>query len=167
MTNTAYDLSIYEPKRRRQEQEQAVQVRVVSKRSAQDIRRPKAILQGAVVMAMLASIMSLVLYSNAILTELNDQISTEVSKNQVLISENNRLQAEIESKMSLRSIEDIAKNQLGMSEVEPYQVTYVNRCEGDKIVYSEKAASETSVLSSVSNTISSVLEYLRISFNKN
>lgn len=85
----------------------------------------------------------------------------------MLLAENERLQTSIESRMSLRNIEDIAKNELGLSELEPYQVTYVNRCGGDKIVTNESTPSGASILEEITDTIGSALEYLRISFNKN
>lgn len=64
-------------------------------------------------------------------------------------------------------LEDLAKNELGLSELEPYQVTYVNRCGGDKIVTNESTPSGASILEEITDTIGSALEYLRISFNKN
>ena len=59
------------------------------------------------------------------------------------------------------------KNELGLSELEPYQVTYVNRCGGDKIVTTRSTPSGASILEEISDKIGSALEYLRISFNKN
>lgn len=165
-SNVAYDLSAYEP-RRRPAQEQSPRVKVISRRSPEEIARPKAIFQGALVTALLACILGLVLYSNAILTELSDQITDEMTTQQLLLSENNRLQAEIDGKMSLRSIEDMAKTQLGLSEMEPYQVTYVNRTGGDRIMRTEYSPRNASLLENITDSIGSFLEYLRINFNKN
>ena len=107
------------------------------------------------------------LYSNAVLTELSDQVAEATERHELLLDENERLQTSIESRMSLRNIEDVAKNELGLAELEPYQVTYVNRSAGDKIVTTASTPSQTSILEGIADTIGSALEYLRISFNKN
>ena len=57
--------------------------------------------------------------------------------------------------------------ELGLSELEPYQITYVNRCGGDMIVTTESTPTEGGILEGITDTIGSALEYLRISFNKN
>ena len=170
MQSAAYDLSAYEPKPRRNTPPRTSpqpQVRVISKRSPQELARPKALFKGFCVAALLASIIGMLLYSNAVLNELSNQIAAERSRQELLLSENNRLQASLESKMSLRSIEDVARTELGLSEMEPYQITYVNRCDGDKIVKTANTPKNTSFLDGISNALGSALEYLRISFNKN
>ena len=153
MQSAAYDLSIYEPKPKRQA-EQSPRVRVVAQHSREEL-------------ALLTVSLCMLLYSNAMLTELSDQVAAAQQKQQMLLAENERLQTSIESRMSLRNVENIAKNELGLSELEPYQVTYVNRCGGDKIVTTRSTTSGASILEEISDKIGSALEYLRISFNKN
>ena len=152
MQSAAYDLSIYEPKPKRQA-EQSPKVRVVAQHSQEELARPKMLAKAVGLVVLLTVSLCMLLYSNAVLTELSDQVA--------------EAQTSIESRMSLRNIEDIAKNELGLSELEPYQVTYVNRCGGDKIVTNESTPSGASILEEITDTIGSALEYLRISFNKN
>ena len=160
MQSAAYDLSIYEPKPSRKEEQ--AQLRIVARHSAAEIARPKAIAKAASMIVLLTVSLCMMLYSNATLTELSDQIASAQ-----LLSENERLLTSIESKMSLRNVENIARNELGLSEMEPYQITYVNRCGGDMIVKTESTPAEGGILEGVIDTIGSALEYLRISFNKN
>lgn len=160
--NTAYDLSRYEPKVAKRQP----RLRVVEKPSPRNGLAPTELFQAGLVGAVMVAALCMVLYSNAILTELSDQISTSNEKLSVLTSENQRLSAVLEGKMSLRNIEDIAKNEMGLSKMEPYQVEYVNRCDGDKIVRTAESPSE-SILGKIANRLNSVLEYLRITFNKN
>ena len=166
MQSAAYDLSIYEPKPKRQA-EQSPKVRVVAQRSQEELTRPKMLAKAVGLVVLLIVSLCMLLYSNAVLTELSDQVAEAQEKHQMLLAENERLQTSIESRMSLRNIEDIAKNELRLSELEPYQVTYVNRCGGDKIVTNESTPAGASILEEIPDTIGSVLEYLRISFNKN
>ena len=166
MQRAAYDLSIYEPKRKRQE-EQAPKVRVVARHSQEELARPKMLAKAVGLVVLLTVSLCMLLYSNAVLTELSDQVAEAQEKQEMLLAENERLQTSIESRMSMRNIEDIAKNQLGLSEMAPYQVTYVNRCDGDKIVTNDSTPSGASILEEITDKIGSALEYLRISFNKN
>ena len=163
MQSAAYDLSIYEPKPKRQA-EQSPRVRVVAQHSREELARPKMLAKAVGLVALLTVSLCMLLYSNAMLTELSDQVAAAQQKQQMLLAENERLQTSIES---LRNVENIAKNELGLSELEPYQVTYVNRCGGDKIVTTRSTPSGASILEEISDKIGSALEYLRISFNKN
>ena len=165
MQSAAYDLSIYEPKPKRQA-EQSPKVRVVAQHSQEELARPKMLAKAVGLVVLLTVSLCMLLYSNAVLTELSDQVAEAQEKHQMLLAENECLQTSIESRMSLRNIEDIAQNELGLSELEPYQVTYVNRCGGDKIVTNESTPSGASILEEITDTIGSALEYLRISFNK-
>lgn len=166
MQSAAYDLSIYEPKPKRQA-EQSPRVRVVAQHSREELARPKMLAKAVGLVALLTVSLCMLLYSNAMLTELSDQVAAAQQKQQMLLAENERLQTSIESRMSLRNVENIAKNELGLSELEPYQVIYVNRCGGDKIVTTRSTPSGASILEEISDKIGSALEYLRISFNKN
>lgn len=165
-SSAAYDLSIYEPKPQRR-QEESVQMKVVAQHSAEELARPKTMAKALSIVLLLTAALCMMLYNNATLTELSDQIADAQARNELLLSENERLQTSIESKMSLRNMEDVAKNELGLSELEPYQITYVNRCGGDMIVTTESTPTEGGILEGITDTIGSALEYLRISFNKN
>ena len=166
MPSTAYDLSIYEPKPKRP-QEEKPRVKVVAEHSKEELARPKMAAKAVFLVALMTVSLCLLLYSNAVLTELSDQVAEATERHELLLDENEWLQTSIESRMSLRNIEDVAKNELGLAELEPYQVTYVNRSAGDKIVTTASTPSQTSILEGIADTIGSALEYLRISFNKN
>lgn len=157
--SAAYDLSRYEPKAaipHQQPRLQVVEPRPASHRGLTGAE----IFRGGLIIGVLALAMSMVLYSNAILTELSDQIYTENEKLTVMVSENQRMSAELEGKMSLRNIEDYAQSTMGLAKMEPYQVRYVNRCEGDKIIRTAQSPQESS-LGQLGTFVEGFLEYLR------
>lgn len=83
--------------------------------------------------AIIASLLVMLIYSNITLTELSDQVSTQRSEYEILKSESRRMMVELEGTVSLRNIEESAVATMGMAPVEPYQVEYVDLGGGDKI----------------------------------
>lgn len=117
------------------------------------------------VVGILVAALSLVIYNNVILTELTDEINSYKRQYEDYLTENVLLTNQIASKMTLRNVEDYATTQLGLSKMEAYQIEYVDRCEGDKIVLT--AHSPVEAEAKFADGLSSVMEYLRIAFNKN
>ena len=90
MQSAAYDLSIYEPKPKRQA-EQSPKVRVVAQRSQEELARPKMLAKAVGLVVLLIVSLCMLLYSNAVLTELSDQVAEAQEKHQMLLAENERL----------------------------------------------------------------------------
>ena len=68
--------------------------------------------------------------------ELIRQIDAVEAQIEVAKSENVRLNAELNSKMSITKIDAYAVNVLGMTKVEGYQVECVDLTKGDRVLYS-------------------------------
>jgi len=158
--SVAYDLSIYEPKPAAVRPKLEVVEKQSPKKKVSFFER----LQILCVAAVLVASLSLIIYNNVILTELSDEINTVNKQYQAYQSEYKRLASELEGKMSLRNVEEIATSQLGLSKMESYQVMYVDRCEGDKIILTADSPTEAGGLT---ERFDAVMEYLRITFNKN
>lgn len=91
------------------------------------------------------------------LTELTSQIEAKEHQYQLLQNENRLMQMELESKTSLRTVRDIAENQLGMAAVESYQIEYIDLSEGDRVVLAK--APQLSLADHIQKAYYSVLEY--------
>lgn len=91
-----------------------------------------------------------------------DELTREVDAATVQLREsqdaNTRLNMKLDAMISLENVEDYAKNTLGMTKVEGYQIEHIDLSDGDAVVVSgEKtlsAGSETSL-------IDKLLEYLK------
>lgn len=121
--------------------------------------RMGATLRFLATMAVLAGVVVFMLYSRAVLTELNAQISRQNVLLDEYKSERTRLSAQLESKISLRNVEDYATQTLGMYAMDKEQVTYVNLCEGDKIELTNQSPKMT-LLDRIRLSIKNVQEYI-------
>ena len=79
MPSTAYDLSIYEPKPKRP-QEEKPRVKVVAEHSREELARPKMAAKAVFLVALMTVSLCLLLYSNAVLTELSDQVAEATAR---------------------------------------------------------------------------------------
>lgn len=110
--------------------------------------------------AVLAGVVISMLYSRALLTELNAQISKQNALLDEYKSESTRLSAELESKVSLRNVEDYATQTLGMYAMDKGQVSYVNLCDGDKIELTSQSPKQT-LLDRIRLSINNVQAYIQ------
>lgn len=93
--------------------------------------RPMKIVLTSLLLGMIASVC---FCCKAVLTETVSEISQATQDLEVLQSENIRLNMELEAMVSLKNIEEVATEQLGLSKLEKYQVTYVTLDEGERVV---------------------------------
>lgn len=87
----------------------------------------------AAALALVAAFVVTMLYSRAVLTELNQQIAAQTNALADAQSENTRFSAQLDAKVSLRNVEEYATQALGMVSIDKSQITYVDLSEGDKI----------------------------------
>lgn len=130
MQDFAYDLSTFENR----EEKQPRNLRVVANENK--LKRKKD-LSGLKVIALSAVALSLswgVLYSRAQVTELSASIERSQKELNEVKSEYDYLSLTLESKMNLQSVETTARNQLGLMEMDPSQVTYITLENEDKVV---------------------------------
>lgn len=117
-----------------------------------------SMLRGAAIFVMILTIVSSILYNNMILTELTSKIEDTEAQYEQLKNENRLMQVQLEGKTSLRTVQDIAENQLGMAKVESYQVQYIDLGAGDRVVLAR--APKLNLTDHIHTAYRSVLEYL-------
>ncbi len=125
--NEAYDLSLFE---QRQKKEKAALQKLPAAKPKSGLKTVAARLMVALIVG---AIVSVGIYSRAILTETVSDITAAKKELTRLQSEETRLAMELDSKVSVKSIEDYATNQLGLNRMDKYQVTYIALAGSDQI----------------------------------
>ena len=136
---------------------QPPELHVVESRAA---RSRAAYRRAAAVFLLVMGIVAASLYNRMVLTELTAQVEAVQNQYDALLSENRRMQVELEGKTSLRSIQEAAEA-LGMSRAENYQLEYVDLGENDRVVVTSDESSwlEASA-AAVRDAFDRALEYL-------
>lgn len=110
--------------------------------------------------AVVVAVICVMLYSRAQLTELSSDLGKMNNEHQLLQSEYTRLCAEMEGKVSLRGVEERAK-ELGLSKVQSYQVEYISIEKSENFATSGVKPQELSLLDKLSLSMGSFLEYIK------
>ena len=129
MKQRAYDLSDYEKEQYSSDSELKV-IKGRNKKSSSGMS-----VGTIAVVLLLIGLIAATLYSNAVINELGNQINKANTEYAQLVSQNKKLTAVLESKVSLKNVESIASDKLGLAKMEPYQIEYVNLLPEDKIEY--------------------------------
>lgn len=119
MQQTAYDLSLFENRQRKQPRVRVKQGGQL--RTAQALRQVRII---SVTLLMIALI-SCYLYSQAVLTELTTDLQRTQRQLVAAQSDYDYLSGLMDSKTSLKSVAEIATSQLGLMKLDKSQITYV------------------------------------------
>ena len=154
--NVAYDFELFEKK-----PPKAQPSLNLIKNQKYKSRDRMAAFKAVSAIAVVVSVICMMLYGRAELTELTKQVGDYNDSYQELSSEYTRLSAELEGKVSLRNVEETAKNELGLSKVQSYQVEYVNMDEGDGFEGAGDVQ-EPTLGQKFSLYIQSFLEYIKI-----
>lgn len=147
----AYDLSLFEeraPKVQQKEQRQTLRVITTKQSQKTGVRRAAATKIVCCVLLFVAWV-TCSLYARAQLNQLNEDILAQTTLLNTLQGENTRLQTELEGKISLRDIELYASINLGMSQIDQEQITYLTQNQGDRVEVYGTVSSETSLLGRV------------------
>ncbi len=78
------------------------------------------------------TVVSTLVFSQVLLTELTENIAcltNELNEKQSIYTQ---LQMKADAKLSLKTVEEYSKSELGMSKIEPSQIEYIRLSEGDK-----------------------------------
>lgn len=153
--NLAYDLSLFEERKKNEE----TKVEKEKNNEVKTVRRGNTVLALKIVSTVLVIgfTIGLILYYNAQIYELNDEIS---SLNETLVAaqtEEVRLNVSLDRKISMENIEKYITEDLGMVKQEKYQMHYIDLSEGDKIVVADTNGS--SLWNSVKDFFEDVKEY--------
>jgi len=157
--NAAYDFertqAAYVPVR--PQVAQPPELRVVENRAA---RYRVTFRRAAVSFVILIGVVAAILYNQMALTELTAQVESARSQYEALVGENRRTQVELESRTSLRSIQEAAEA-LGMYKAETYQIEYIDLGGGEQVVLTqEEPGLLESAASAVHEWLDGVLEYI-------
>ena len=135
--NEAYDFSRFEPKRRQLDQPAeknnviALPQEQLEKNARPKLRPARLASSLAVLLVILGTVGSLV-YGQVRLTELTDSINQAEKDLSEQESVYTQLQMKSGSVLSLDSVEDYAKNSLGMRKAENSQIEYISMAEQDE-----------------------------------
>ena len=111
----------------------------------------------ALLFSLVLIIFAAVLYNRVILTELTSEIDTLSTQYEQLKDEQQRMQVELEGRLSTRAVADGAEA-LGMAQIESYQIQYVD-LEDESGVVLTKESTET-ITDSILAFLKQVKEYL-------
>ncbi len=134
-TNAAYDLSLFEEVER---QPKIEEVKLPKKQKVLNMSPLKMLSIGAVVVALV----SVLLYSNVMLSEITAEVNAATSTLEDLNNEYTRLEMELNRKMSIGAIEEYATETLNMSKIEQYQVEMVSINSNDEVIVTATAIEE-------------------------
>lgn len=161
--NLAYDFELFETSPKKEKREQGKKknnlIKITEEQLLKSRRKkynPFAVILGVFCSVIVLAIVGTMIYSQAQLTELTAQINAAQKSLAESESVNTQLNMRLESKMSLRSVEDYAKNKLGMRQTQSDQVVYIGLSDGDK-AESKETAGEKSLVDRISDTISGLL----------
>ncbi|MEF9852730.1 MAG: hypothetical protein RSB36_07285 [Hydrogenoanaerobacterium sp.] len=150
--SSAYDLSMFEQRAER--------------RTLRVVRNPRPApshlfgLSPAVVLfvaVIVVVITSLFIYNNVVLTEIGAQIDTATQEANELQSEGVRLQASLESKMSIKNIEESAESTLGLVKMDRSQIEYINLAPDDEVEVERQDFAQGNI---AQKSIAQIKEYL-------
>ena len=155
----AYDLSLFEPKR--QELPASGQKNNVIKLTQEQLDKSRRVkiqplhaLATFLSMAVVVGIVGSVVYGQAQLNELTDQINTAQAELSEAQSTYTQLKMKSDSRLSLDTVEEYAKDTLGMRRISQEQVVCISLSSGDK---GEVLQEDGSVLVSLWNWIQNLL----------
>lgn len=133
----AYDLSLFEPReaRRPQEQERNNVIELPRKQLERNARpkvRPLRALSTLLLSVAVIAVMGCMIYSQAELNELNSRLAEKTKTLTETQSSYTQMKMKSDAQLSLDSVENYAKEKLGMKKIEASQVVCVSLSEGDK-----------------------------------
>lgn len=158
-TNLAYDLSLFDV----DEEEERRRAKKRAEKSNIKITEKKAVARnGSVFMAVASAVTVVViafaiLYSKVQLSDYTAMISDVKTEIQLAERENLRLNAELDSMVTLDNVESIATNELGLQKTQNSQVIFVTK-NTEKMT--EVAETDTNIFMSIRDWFSGILEYL-------
>lgn len=138
--NKAYDFAMFEPKPKEgaQPERRAQKNNVISlpEKELEKNRRPKLhpfkMLSFFVALIFTVGTVGMLIYGQVQMTELTEKINTANKSLDESKSIYTQLQMKSAAELSLDSVEDYAKNQLGMQKIEKNQVEYIGISGGDQ-----------------------------------
>ena len=135
VNNKAYDISLFEVSPRVEEKQVNNVIKIPKSRLEANRRKktnPIRAISTFLAIITFISVMLIVVHSQVELTELTEQINISSKRLQESESRYTQLQMSVESRTSLKAVEDYSKIHLGMKRREPTQVEYISLSDSDK-----------------------------------
>lgn len=129
--NLAYDLSVYEPKKKSSEANSAQKIEV--KTNPKPVVRRQSAFKFFLKATLILAVLCAVLYGKVESNRLFNEISSLEAQLKALEAENITLAAEYESATSVKNVEDYAQNVLGLQKLDKSQIEYVE-LESDTVI---------------------------------
>lgn len=123
--------------------------------SERKINPVKIFLAAAVVLAVTCAM----IYNQVVLIELGDQQNKLQESIEIIEAENIRKTTELESKMSLKNIEEYATETLGYVKLDSSKISYVNLSDKNKIEI--KSENSGGIFDKIGDFINGIMEYLK------
>lgn len=98
-----------------------------------------------------------VIYGKVEVTAIYNEISSETKNVEMLQSENVRMKAELDARMSLKSVEEYAENTLGLAKLDKSQINYV-QIQSENVV--EIPETEKDFFVKVKETFSNIVDII-------
>ena len=129
---------------------------IENRRKAKVVAPVKVILASAV--AIVISV--IMIYSQVVLTELTSEVSFYENQIVELDTEYVRLQSELESITSIKTLEEAAETKLGLTKIDSSQVEYVNLTGTDEITVA-RVSGKYLIKENWDNFVNFISEYLK------
>ena len=158
-SNLAYDLSLFEvdeeyEKKKEQRREEKSHIRMTEKKA---VARNGSIFATVVSAVLCIAVAFSILYSKVELAEYTAMISEVKTQLETEQRENDRLNAELDSMVTLDNVESIAATELGLQKTQNSQINFVT-LNTEKMT--EVAQTDTNIFVSIKDWFYDVLEYL-------
>lgn len=158
-SNLAYDLSLFEvdeeyEKKKEQKREEKSHIRMTEKKA---VARNGSIFATVVSAVLCIAVAFSILYSKVELAEYTAMISEVKTQLETEQRENDRLNAELDSMVTLDNVESIAASELGLQKTQNSQINFVT-LNTEKMT--EVAKTDTNIFVSIKDWFYDVLEYL-------
>ncbi len=158
-SNLAYDLSLFEvdeeyERKKEQKREEKSHIRMTEKKA---VARNGSIFATVISAVLCIAIAFSILYSKVELAEYTAMISEVKTQLETEQRENDRLNAELDSMVTLDNVESIAASELGLQKTQNSQINFVT-LNTEKMT--EVAKTDTNIFVSIKDWFYDVLEYL-------
>ncbi len=158
-SNLAYDLSLFEvdeeyEKKKEQKREEKSHIRMTEKKA---VARNGSIFATVVSAVLCIAVAFSILYSKVELAEYTAMISEVKTQLETEQRENDRLNAELDSMVTLDNVESIAATELGLQKTQSSQINFVT-LNTEKMT--EVAQTDSNIFVSIKDWFYDVLEYL-------
>ena len=159
MTEVAYNLENFAAKTAEQQDKELKKssLRMIENRRKAKVVAPVKVILASAVALVISVIM---IYSQVVLTELTSEVSFYENQIVDLDTEYVRLQSELESITSIKTLEEAAETKLGLSKIDSSQVEYVNLTGGDEITVAH-VSGKYLIKENWENFVNFISEYLK------